>query len=72
MDKIKDSIKFRMNQNLGGMLISFGFLGASEHYNLCTLYWFSLIPCIATVVSLCFTTWAYTSKYVHSKNNSHD
>ena len=62
-----DNFKINLNQNLWGLIISFGFLGAAEHYQLCVLFWFSLIPSVAMILSVCFTTYAYTKNYIKNK-----
>jgi len=62
-----DSFKINLNQNLWGLVVSFGFLGAAEHYNLCVLFWFSIIPASVMTISVCFTTFAYTSNYMKNK-----
>ena len=64
-----DNLKINPNQNLLGMLASLGFLGVAEYYDLCVLFWFSIIPAFAMVISVCFTTWAYTSNYMHKKRS---
>jgi len=63
-----DNFKINLNQNLWGLLVSFGFLGAAEYYELCVLFWFSVIPAAAMVISICFTTFSYTKNYVSKKN----
>lgn len=65
-----DNFKINLNQNLWGLLVSFGFLGAAEHYELCVLFWFSVITSAAMVISVCFTTFAYTKNYLSNKTGS--
>ncbi len=65
-----EHFKINLNQNLWGLLVSFAFLGAAEYYKLCVLFWFSVVPSVAMVVSVCFTTWSYTKNYVFKKSSS--
>ena len=62
-----DNFKINLNQNLWGLLVSFGFLGVAEYFHLCVLFWFSIVPAAAMVISLCITTWVYTAKYKENK-----
>jgi putative effector of murein hydrolase LrgA (UPF0299 family) len=64
-----DQFKINLNQNLWGLLVSYGFLGVAEYYTLCTLYWFAIVPSIAMSISVCITTFSYTSNYVKNKNS---
>ncbi len=68
MTDVADKFKINLNQNLWGLIISFGFLGVAEYYKLCVLFWLSLIPSIAMIFSVCFTTYAYTSNYIKNKS----
>ena len=65
-----DNFKINLNQNLWGLLISFGFLGAAEHYDLGVLFCFSVISSLVMVISIIFTTYAYTKNYVNKKNST--
>lgn len=65
-----DKFKINLNQNLWGLLVSFGFLGAAEYYKLCVLFWFSVIPAVVMVISVCFTTFSYTKRYMNKKGSS--
>ena len=67
MANIEDNFKINLNQNLWGLVISFGALGLSEYYLLNVLFWFSLIASSVFVISICFTTWAYTVNYISNK-----
>ena len=63
-----DSFKINLNQNLWGLVVSFSFLGAAEYFELCVLFWFSIIPAFAMTLSVCFTTFAYTTNYMKNKD----
>jgi len=65
-----ENFKINLNQNLWVLVVSFGFLGAAEYYNLSVLFWFSVIPAVAMVVSVCFTTYSYTKNYVSKKSGN--
>ena len=63
-----DDFKINLYQNLwGGLVVSFGALGASEHWNLRTLYWLSLPLTIVMFVSVSVTTFVYTVRYCQKK-----
>lgn len=62
-------INVNFNQNLWGLVVGFSTLGASEYYDLCTLYWFAVFVCMVMVVSILFTTIAYTVNYWKLKLN---
>ena len=62
-----DIFKINLNQNLWGLVVCFGFLGVAEYYKLCVLFWFSVIPSIVMVISICMTTYAYTKNYTKNK-----
>lgn len=66
--ELPDNVKINLNQNLWGLLVSFAFLGTAEHLKLYVLFWFSIIPALVMVVSICVTTWAYTQRYVTNKS----
>ncbi len=68
MTNLSENFKIKLNQNLWGLLISLGFLGISEYFKLCVLFWLSIIPAIAMILSICFTTYAYTKNYLDKKN----
>lgn len=67
-----DNFKINLNQNLWGLLVSFGFLGAAEYFQLCVLFWFSIVPAAAMVISVCITTWVYTARYKEKKRAKSD
>ena len=68
MDQIADKFKINLNQNLWGILASFSFLGISEFFELCVLFWFSATLSLTMLISICITTFAYTRKYASDKN----
>lgn len=55
-----EQFKVKLNQNLWGLIVSFG---AAEYFNLCTLFGFAVVASMIMTISLGFTTWAYTVKY---------
>ena len=62
-----DNFKINLNQNLWGLVIGSVSLGASEYYELRTLYYFSIIISVIMTVSILFTTYAYTKSYMSRK-----
>jgi len=67
MNGVQDSVKINLNQNLWGLVVGFGALGASEHFNLETLYYFSCAVSGIMLTSIAFTTFAYTVDYWKNK-----
>jgi hypothetical protein len=67
MSNPTDQFKVNLNQNLWGLLVGFGALGAGEYYKLCTLFWFSVVISVIMVTSVGFTTLAYTLNYWKQK-----
>lgn len=67
MSSLQDQIKINFNQNLWGLVVGFGALGAAEHYNLRALFWFSAIVSGIMVLSIAVTTLAYTINYWKQK-----
>lgn len=59
--------KINLNQNLWALLISYGFLGTSEYYDLKTLYTFSYCISIITSISYAITLIPYTIRYWKNK-----
>lgn len=55
--------KINLNQNLWGLLVGLVAMGAAEHYNLCTLFWFSVVVSSIMILSVTATTIAYTCNY---------
>ena len=62
-----ESFKINLNQNLWGLIVAFASLGLSEHYQLCTLFWFSVVVSVAATLSVVITTITYTIKYCRGK-----
>jgi hypothetical protein len=58
-----EHFKINLNQNLWGLVVGLGFLGAAEHYDLCTLFWFAVVVSGIMVASVAVTTFAYTINY---------
>ena len=67
MGNLADDFNINLNQNLWGLVVCFGFLGAAEHYKLCALFWFSVIPSAIMVISIVLTTFSYTRSYMKRK-----
>ena len=67
MSSPQDQFKVTLNQNLWGLIVGLGALGASEYYELCTLFWFSVVVSLIMVVSISFTTFSYTRTYWRNK-----
>ena len=62
-----EKFKINLNQNIWGLVVSFGFLGLAEYYGLSILFWLSVVPAVVMVISVCVTTWSYTGRYVSNK-----
>lgn len=62
-----EQFKINLNQNLWGLVVAFGALGASEQYRLCTLFWFAVAASMVMVLSVAVTTLAYTLNYWKQK-----
>jgi hypothetical protein len=67
MSNATEQFKINLNQNLWGLIVSFGALGAAEYYKLCTLFWFSVAVSAIMVISIAVTTFAYTINYWKNK-----
>ncbi len=67
MNRVQDSVKINLNQNLWGLVVGFGALGASKHFNLETLYYFSCTLSGGMLMSIAFTMFAYTGDYRKNK-----
>ena len=63
----EDQFKINLNQNLWGLVVAFGALGAAEYFHLCTLFWFSAVTSGVMVLSIAVTTLAYTINYCKNK-----
>ena len=62
-----EAFKMNLNQNLWGLVVGFIGLGLGERYCLHTLYWCSLALSVVMLLSLVFTTPAYTINYWRNK-----
>lgn len=67
MSNLPEQFKINLNQNLWGLVVGLVALGLSEHYNLCTLFWFSVAVSVVMVASVGVTTLAYTANYWKNK-----
>ncbi len=63
----EEQFKINLNQNLWGLLVGLVALGVSEYYNLCTLFWLSVVVSVIMVASVAVTTLAYTMNYWKNK-----
>ncbi len=63
MASLDEHFKIHLNQNLWGLVVGLGFLGAAEHFGLSTLYWFSVAVSVIMLASVAATTLAYTINY---------
>jgi hypothetical protein len=64
-----EQFKINLNQNLWGLVVGLVGLGAAEQFNLCTLFWFSVVVSVVMVASVGVTTLAYTINYWKNKQN---
>jgi hypothetical protein len=58
-----DQFKINLNQNLWGLVVGLGALGAAEHFNLCVLFWFGVLLSSWMSISVMATTIPYTINY---------
>jgi hypothetical protein len=70
MSGLAEQFKININQNLWGLAVSFGALGAAENYDLCALFWLSVVASAIMVASIAVTTLAYTINYWKNKQKS--
>lgn len=63
-----ESFKINLNQNLWGLIVSYISLGTAEYFELCTLFWFSLIVAVIMTLSISITTYSYTITYWKKRN----
>lgn len=63
----QDQFRINLNQNLWGLIVGFGAMGAAEYFDLSTLFWFSVVVSSIMLVSLAVTTFAYTITYWKNK-----
>jgi len=69
MTSAPEQFRINLNQNLWGLLVGLGALGAAEYFNLRTLFWFAVVVSVIMVLSVAATTLAYTIKYWMNKQN---
>lgn len=67
MANAEDQFKINLNQNLWGLAVGLGALGAAEHFQFRVLFWFAAIVSSIMVVSVGLTTVAYTRQYLKKK-----
>lgn len=67
MSSPEEQFKINLNQNLWGLVVGLSGLGVAEYFGLCTLFWFALVVSGIMVLSVIFTTAAYTYKYCKRK-----
>lgn len=70
MSSAPDQFRINLNQNLWGLVAGLGALGMAEHFNLRTLFWFSVVVSAIMVASIAVTTLAYTINYWKNKQGS--
>jgi hypothetical protein len=67
MNNPGEQFKINLNQNLWGLVVGLVSLGVAEHYSLCVLFWFAVVVSGIMVLSVAFTTIAYTINYWKEK-----
>jgi len=67
MDNLSEQFKVNLNQNLWGLVIGLATLGSAEYFKLCTLYLFGVAASGIMLLSVIFTTYAYTVRYCKNK-----
>lgn len=67
MSSPTEPFKINLNQNLWGLVVGLAALGASEHFSLCTLFWFSVVLSAIMISSVAVTTLGYTINYWKNK-----
>ncbi len=70
MSSATDQFRINLNQNLWGLVVGLVALGTAEHFNLSTLFWFSVVVSAIMVASIAVTTLAYTINYWKNKQAS--
>jgi hypothetical protein len=69
VDKILDTFKINLNQNLWAVIITLSALGVSEYFGLSHLFCISYILAIVSALSFIITIAFYTWKYCSNKLN---
>ena len=67
MANLSNDVNLKLNQNLWGLLLSLGALGASEYFHLYWLQKFSFGLTIISALSYVVTLTAYTYDYAKRK-----
>ena len=67
VSKIPEHVKIELNQNLWVFISSSLFLGLSEYYNLCMIFWLSTVVVAISTISLIITVVYYTYHYCWKK-----
>jgi len=68
MTAVEENFKVNLNQNLWGLLVALGAVGVGERFDLQTLYWLGFVLSSVMLLSVGFTTFAYTRNYWRSKS----
>jgi len=66
-ENITDKFQINLNQNLWGLVVAYGSLGAAERWGLKNLIGLSTILSIVLTISVIFTTVVYTWNYCKKK-----
>jgi hypothetical protein len=70
MHSTAEQFKINLNQNLWGLVVGLIALGVGEYYKLCTLFWFAFSVSLIMIISVAFTTFAYTKNYCRNKTKT--
>jgi hypothetical protein len=62
-----DDVRIRLNQNLWGLVLGLGGVGAGEYFHLVWLFRLSFVVAIGMFVSMAFSTFFYTRHYCKKK-----
>ena len=65
-----DKFKINLNQNLWGLVVAYGALGAAEHWGLKRLGCLSFIVATGMTLSVLVTTLVYTVNYWKKKSQN--
>lgn len=69
MTNPENQFKINLNQNLWGLVVGLSALGLAERFTLRLLFYFGIAISIIMVISVCFTTIAYTIDYWRNRLN---
>lgn len=67
MSNPAEQFRINLNQNLWGLIVGLIALGAAEHFQLATLFWFAVTVSGIMLASVTVTTVAYTLRYCKNK-----